>query len=205
MAELTLSTRLTFIGLWNYADDEGKGVDDPRIISSTLYPFGDIGPDEVVEHIAALEQVGVIERYEVDGRQYFRIPSWHSHQSIARPQVSRLPDPDGRMQERVSDTSMQEGKGRDKERKGYTPEFERFWLAYPLRKGKAAAARAFHRALGRASAAEIIAGAQRYADDPQRKPDFTKYAEGWLNADRWLDEATPDTTDTVVRLMEQAR
>ena len=39
--------------------------------------------------------------------------------------------------------------------------------------------------------AQIIAGAIRYRDDPNRLPEFTKYAEGWLNGDGWEDEPLP--------------
>lgn len=72
----------------------------------------------------------------------------------------------------------------------YTPEFELFWEKYPLRKDKRKAAAAFANALERAPLAEIVAGAERYRDDPDRAPAFTKYAEGWLNDDRWTDEAS---------------
>ncbi len=198
---------LTFIGLWNYADDEGKGSDEPQLIAAALYPFGAISPDEVVEHIAAMERVGVLERYEVAGRRYFRVTGWHRHQAISRPRPSTLPDPDGSIQVRVPDTSGQEGKGREqgREGKGYIPEFEAFWSVYPLHKGKGAASKAFDRALDRASAEEITAGAQRYADDPNRKLDFTKYAEGWLNADRWLDEVAPTEIDRALTMLRNRK
>lgn len=68
-------------------------------------------------------------------------------------------------------------------------EFSEFWAVYPLHKGKRAAFLAFGRALKRAEHSEIIAGAQRYANDPARKPDFTAHPATWLNQDRWLDEA----------------
>jgi hypothetical protein len=56
--------------------------------------------------------------------------------------------------------------------------------------GKRAAQKAFLAALKRATAEDVIAGAERYRDDPQRKPDFTKHATTWLNGDCWLDENT---------------
>jgi hypothetical protein len=45
--------------------------------------------------------------------------------------------------------------------------------------------------LKRADADTIIAGADRYAQDPNRQEQYTKYAEGWLNGDGWLDEPLP--------------
>jgi len=69
--------------------------------------------------------------------------------------------------------------------------FDAFWRVYPLKTGKVAARKAWDRAIRRANAADIIAGAERYRDDPNRKPDFTKYPEGWLNAGRWEDDPLP--------------
>jgi hypothetical protein len=37
----------------------------------------------------------------------------------------------------------------------------------------------------------IIAGAIRYADDPNRHPSFTAHAATWLNAHRWNDSPLP--------------
>lgn len=71
----------------------------------------------------------------------------------------------------------------------YSLEFEKFWKIYPHRKDKRKAQLAFDRALQRAPLETILAGARAYAGDPDRKTEFTKYAEGWLNGDRWLDEA----------------
>lgn len=65
--------------------------------------------------------------------------------------------------------------------------FDLFWSTYPSKKSKLEARRAFDAALERASFDEILAGATRYRDDPHRNPEHTKYAQGWLNADRWND------------------
>lgn len=81
--------------------------------------------------------------------------------------------------------------GKRRRRHLYTPEFERFWAVYPRREDKGNAADAFDAALERADIEDIIAGAARYAIDPNRDPSKTKFAQGWLNADRWLDETGP--------------
>lgn len=73
------------------------------------------------------------------------------------------------------------------------PDWLKFWEIYPLRKAKDAARRAWRGALKKkgVTAALIIAGAERYRDDPARKPDFTAHPATWLNAARWADEASP--------------
>lgn len=67
--------------------------------------------------------------------------------------------------------------------------FDAFWRAYPLRQGERDAKKAWRSAIHRANPADIIAGAQRYADDPERDPRYTKTPFKWLEGDCWKDEA----------------
>lgn len=71
-------------------------------------------------------------------------------------------------------------------------DFEAFWAVYPRKAGKRAAREAWAKAVKRANPADIIAGAVRYRDDPNRDDAYTKYPQGWLNADRWEDDPLPD-------------
>ncbi|UCR74445.1 RepA-like replication initiator [Mycobacterium phage Beakin] len=73
----------------------------------------------------------------------------------------------------------------------YPADFEAWWEHYPRKVGKAAALKAWRKALKRATKEELIAGAIRYAEDPNRVEQFTKYPEGWLSRDGWLDEPIP--------------
>lgn len=70
-------------------------------------------------------------------------------------------------------------------------DFADFWEVYPRRVARAAALKAWAKALKTATAEEIIAGARRYAADPGREAQFTAYPATWLNAGRWDDEAMP--------------
>lgn len=67
--------------------------------------------------------------------------------------------------------------------------FDEFWAVYPLRKAKGAAKVAWAKALKRAPAEVIVAGAAAYAADPQRDPDYTKHPATWLDKECWTDEA----------------
>lgn len=68
-------------------------------------------------------------------------------------------------------------------------DFQRFWAAFPKKAGKPAAFKAWLAALARGADAElVITAAKAYADDPRRNPDHTKYPQGWLNDERYLDE-----------------
>jgi len=77
----------------------------------------------------------------------------------------------------------------------YSNAFEEWWEHYPRKAGKRKAFQAWKSARKRASAEALIAGADRYAADPNRVDQFTKYPEGWLNADGWLDDPLPPRDD----------
>src|SRR5699024_635907 len=69
--------------------------------------------------------------------------------------------------------------------------FEAFWDHYPRKSDKRSALKAWQRAVKRASNDELIAGAIRYRNDPNREDQYTKHGATWLNADGWLDEPLP--------------
>jgi hypothetical protein len=70
-------------------------------------------------------------------------------------------------------------------------DFDMFWNSYPLKVGKAAAKRAWDKAITIEKPEVIIMGAYRYALDPNRHPSFTAHASTWLNAGRWADAPLP--------------
>lgn len=69
------------------------------------------------------------------------------------------------------------------------PDWSAFWDSYPRKVGKGQARKAWKTALTKAAPADIIAGAQRYRDDPGRDPKFTAHPSTWLNGERWTDQA----------------
>lgn len=95
---LELVDRLLFIGLWNYVDDEGRGVDRPASIAADLFA-GDLERDpegtsvRVHGGLKRLHAAGLIDRYEVGGRRYLVVVNFLKHQRINRPTESRLPAP----------------------------------------------------------------------------------------------------------------
>lgn len=72
--------------------------------------------------------------------------------------------------------------------------FDEFWAAYPRKAGKGQARNAWSRAVRRGDPGEIIRGAERYRDDPNREDRFTKHASTWLNGECWDDEPLPSRT-----------
>lgn len=71
------------------------------------------------------------------------------------------------------------------------PDFAKFWSVYPRRVEKDRARKAWAKAVRRAAVGDVIAGAKRYRDDPNRSARFTKHPATWLNAGCWTDEPQP--------------
>ena len=70
--------------------------------------------------------------------------------------------------------------------------FEEFWAIYPRRVAKQAAIKAYRKALKLATAADIIAGARRYAAERQGQDmAYTKHPGTWLNGGCWADYERP--------------
>jgi hypothetical protein len=62
----------------------------------------------------------------------------------------------------------------------------------PKKVGKQAAEKAYAKAAKTTEENVIIAGARRYADDPNRVDAFTAHPTTWLNAGRWNDDPLPE-------------
>lgn len=92
IAALPIQTRLHFIGLWNYADDEGRGIDDPRLLKAALWPLDDkVGISKVAAMQTELAKAGRIVRYTDGERTYFQVVNWTIHQVINKAYVSEYP------------------------------------------------------------------------------------------------------------------
>ncbi|NBR25043.1 MAG: hypothetical protein EBU08_14970 [Micrococcales bacterium] len=90
-------------------------------------------------------------------------------------------------------------------------EFNLFWAIYPRKEAKGAARTAFMKACKKVSVETIIEGAKRFANDPNRQPEFTAHASTWLNQERWADNPLPQrgggmtrTESSVMRALEIA-
>ncbi|MEU5721584.1 hypothetical protein ABZ783_07155 [Micromonospora sp. NPDC047738] len=97
IAAHTFRARLTFIGLWTYVDDNGVGIDNPKLVAAELFALED-DPREALanvrEDLARLHEAGRIRRYTVDGKAYLAIVNWQEHQKIDKPGRPRYPEPD---------------------------------------------------------------------------------------------------------------
>lgn len=75
-----------------HCDDEGRAEDDPRLFAAYLFPLNDdiTGPT-VDGWLAELDHLGLIVRYEVDGRRFLEVTRWKDYQKPNRAVESKYP------------------------------------------------------------------------------------------------------------------
>jgi hypothetical protein len=201
---------LVFCGLWGHCDRNGSFEWRPRYLKLDILPFLDFDMDET---LALLEGAKLVLKYDANGRIYGWIPSFKSHQIISGKEASasgKYPEPTGEQKgkclgsDRENPGSIrevseqhpgkQEGKGKERN-KTIAPSgaFELFWAAYPKRKSRGQAERAWSKINPNEQlTAEILAGVERAKTSAEWVKDdgqFIPYPASWLNAKGWLDEA----------------
>lgn len=96
LALLPAEVERTFVRLWTHLDDEGRCVDDPRLIKAALYPLHDLSVAEVDRDLDQLASVGLIIRYTVEQKHYLsaKPASWTQWQKPRHKYESKHPGPD---------------------------------------------------------------------------------------------------------------
>lgn len=99
LAELPRDVRLLFLGLLNHVDDEGRCVDNEKLVKAAVFPLDDdVDSTTVRRWLDELSSTRRVVLYEVAGRRYLQVANFKKHQKIDRPKDSILPSPqDGRI------------------------------------------------------------------------------------------------------------
>lgn len=201
--------RLLFMGLISLADDEGRGRANPVLLRSSVFPYDDLRVPDIDKWLRNLAGLHLIALYSVAGQSYYSLPGFRKHQTINKPTPSQLPPP-SEGEETGEILSLPEDYGsttvalppKRKEEKRNTPLpptggtdrslFGRFWAAYPKKKAKADAEKAF-RVLKVDE--DLLSTILLALEKQKRSPDWTKeggqyvpYPATWLRGRRWEDE-----------------
>lgn len=96
VARMSPLARLTFIGMWNWADDAGRGTYNPRELMGFIFPLDEEMTVADFRALCAEIRAHVaVDFFEVAGRHYYEISSWKKHQSKhAKFDASKYPAPD---------------------------------------------------------------------------------------------------------------
>ena len=82
--------RLLFIGLWNFADDEGRMVYSPTRIKLQILPADKCDIRALIDE---LQKHGMVMIYKANDCEYLAITNFSQHQKIDKRTSSRLPEP----------------------------------------------------------------------------------------------------------------
>jgi len=216
LADLPALTRILYIGLWCYADREGRFEWRPKRIKAVILPYDECNIDDM---LMSLHAVSFIDMYDTPNGTVGFIPKFKEHQNphpheaksklLAKDELSQRHD----MQLHVSDMSV--GCTADiripdslipdskdmcvpvEKKSAYPIEFEAAWKLYPKKTNKGAALKAWKQAVKRDMP---VADMPRHIESRMFEPDWRKedgrfvpHFSTWLNADGWLDEGAAIT------------
>ena len=92
VAQLPHVSVVTFIGVWCYLDDYGRGVNNPALVKADVYPLRPKYTErKVAADLALFIRLGLLHRYVVNGYDLIHSPSWQEHQRISHAKASKLP------------------------------------------------------------------------------------------------------------------
>lgn len=114
----TLTARLFYIALWNFADDEGRFKAHNDLLKSQIFPYD----SKIDVEKLKLELSNKVSWYEVNGLKYGHLRNFLKHQSLDRPKPSKLPAPqtiddESTIDRRLIDPNRKEEKGKEEKRK----------------------------------------------------------------------------------------
>lgn len=87
IVELDFAERLLFIGLWNFADDQGYLDYSPKRIKMQIFPGDNV---DVVEGLKKLHEASLIEAFDGPKGVVLWITHWKKHQRVSNPAQPRF-------------------------------------------------------------------------------------------------------------------
>ena len=92
---LSLGARLLFIGLITQADDEGRGVADPRKLKSAVFPGDEeLNSEAILGFLEEVRRERLCSLYSSEEHgEVYALPSWNQHQRVEKPRKSYYPKP----------------------------------------------------------------------------------------------------------------
>ena len=91
----SISARLLFVGMLNFADDNGVIRGSYIYLKAKIFPADDFNPLVIDEWMCELVNNNLVHKYTVSPKEvYFYITGFSKHQRIDKPTPSSLPMPE---------------------------------------------------------------------------------------------------------------
>jgi hypothetical protein len=91
LTECSMSARLLFIGMWNFADDNGNLEYSAKRLKMQIFPADSIDTQPLLNELLTH---GMLIEYSVSGEKLLHIKGFRKHQVINRPSATKIPQPD---------------------------------------------------------------------------------------------------------------
>ena len=114
IGQVSVPSRLAFIGLWSMADDQGRLRGGARRVRKVIFGYDNFSLEEVEKFLHELESVRLVQCYEVDGESYIAITGWSEHQRVDKPRQSKLPAPNSKKPRETSRHVEKSSRGPDR-------------------------------------------------------------------------------------------
>lgn len=88
VVECSIPARLLFIGMFNFADDNGNLVNSPKRIKMQIFPADVIDCEPLIKELITH---GVLMEYSVNDVSYLNVKGFNKHQKINRPSKTNIP------------------------------------------------------------------------------------------------------------------
>jgi len=85
VVDCSLIARLMFIGIWNFCDDHGVHPASIKRLKMEVFPSDSITDNELSAMVDELVAVELLYAYQVDGKGYWQVTGWTTHQRIDKP------------------------------------------------------------------------------------------------------------------------
>ena len=123
IVECSVSARLFFIGLLNFADDNGNLVYSAKKLKMQIFPGDSFDCEPLIYELITH---GLLIEYSVNGERFLNIKGFKRHQVINRRSKTSIPEPDfsdkeqktGNDHHPLTEDSLTEGNGKEGNSKG---------------------------------------------------------------------------------------
>jgi len=230
IVELDYATRLLFIGLWNFVDDEGYVEYKAKRIKMQIFPADSL---DVSRMLTNLLEMGRLARFTSDQGDLLRVVNWDRHQKISHPSPTRFtgiqaggsvnsPEPSGAFLISPDGSGLKgkerkgkEGKGTDLKASASSmlgPLFEQAWEHWPKKVEKKTAREKFFIAARKIDPQvlleHVVQFGDAYAATTERQ--FVPALGVWLARERWTDDLPvgqqkQTKTDQALSILEMGR
>lgn len=188
------------------SDDFGRMAGDAFTVKLTVFPSSPRSEAEFATALLAMHAERLIHLYESNGVQVLALLEFKEHQpGLSKRTVSKFPEPPVNFTEIPLEEKGREEKGRELNRTALArvvDTFTAFWFAYPKKKSKSDAEKAWRKL---APSPELCQRIQDAIAAQRVMVDWTKddgkyipFPATWLNGRRWEDETSAPSVGPAV-------